>query len=707
MASPDQLKYIEFARYATMFEGLKPLVLRADFFNREGQCLHSSDPEFEGDFKADNYKLFGQFEPDNANSHSGIGLVLAESVGHAEQESIAKTLSSVIQNIVVEMGLRTELDTMAEELGGRYEELNLVYKIKHNVDSDIADSNTAESSLQFLVDDCTAFLGVNAAMIILPELNLRLVSGNPSSLLTNHTIESIAAATKIEGRPFVVNSDADAQLYHIEKLSAVNIVCAPIYAGSKRLRGAFIAIKKRGAIEFSNSDRQLVEIQAEMARKILKQRFDSVTGLMGQAELNVRFRELLRDRAEQCELALFHFNHLRLVADSFGGEQVNKLLVVLADVLASRAVPGSLVARLSYDAFVIVLDGSDIGLCVAAILEDIEEVNSNRRLVPAGAEISVNVGVVTYQEDFDAAEEWLTAGDLSASMAKNNSFQRVHVYSTTDVELDQKRDDIFWLQNVKSALLNRDFQLYCQPMDALSGGPPHYEILLRILDGDGKIISPQKFIEAAERYDLIPNVDQWVVEEVCAKLIEYDIRSISPDSVWSVNLSGKSIGSSHFKRFLVQLLKENTAFSNEQLCFELTETAEIGEFRSALELITEVKVLGPSFSLDDFGCGLSSFSYLKEIPVEYLKIDGSFIKDIDTNTVNLSMVQAMNSVGKLMGLTTIAEFVESESIKRLLKAIGVDYAQGYIVSRPVPLEGVLKDLVKQARPSSTETGGMG
>ncbi|WP_373097856.1 EAL domain-containing protein, partial [Zhongshania sp.] len=248
---------------------------------------------------------------------------------------------------------------------------------------------------------------------------------------------------------------------------------------------------------------------------------------------------------------------------------------------------------------------------------------------------------------------------------------------------------------VKAAIGQQSFLLYCQPMASLSGGPPHYEILLRIVDETGEPLSPAKFIDAAERYDLMPSIDEWVVKSSLEMLERHDISSVSPDSIWSINLSGQSLSSEKFKKFLLTTLS-SVNLDNRQVCFEVTETAAIGQFDKAMALISAVKGVGASFSLDDFGSGLSSFSYLKEIPVEYLKIDGSFVKDIESNNVNFSMVKVMNSVGKLMGLTTIAEFVSSQQSMDMLESIGIDYAQGYFISEPLLLTAVLNELAQES-----------
>lgn len=697
-----QLKQCGLPAYLNLIQVAYPEVIRVDLLNDAGTLLASTAGKGAKAQPASDYSLTHSISP-KEKLNLAFCVKVRGALGDLESRLI-DYLDNIGAQIAAELTLRIELDEMAEELGERYEELNLVYKIKQSVDAVSDDRVAMTLSLQQLVDDCATFLNVEIAALIMPGKSLILASGSVDDAeQDNGIIDALQQAVTNSGQAIVINKPEEAKRFGIDRQMDRALICAPIPSPNPRLRGLFvIAEQKSKGREFTNSDRQLVEIQAEMARKIIKQRFDTATGLVGQGELISRFEAMLAKDKTQCSLQFFHFNHLKIITDSFGYEVSARLLSVFAEMLDEYAGSQCVVARLNHDEFVVAARGLDAEGAAHAVLARIEEINGNRRIVPTGAEFSVNVGLVYEHPSLETVSDWLTAGEFAASMAKDNSFERVHVYSAGDSQLQKRDTDVFWLQNVKTALMNRDFLLYCQPMEALSDGPPHYEVLLRVIDNDGRVMSPAKFIEAAERYDLIPNIDQWVVEEILTLLTDYNIAEVSPESVWSVNLSGKSIGSRDFHHYLLDVLEKNSAFSNSQLCFELTETAEIGEMESALDLITQVKGLGAAFSLDDFGCGLSSFSYLKEIPVDYLKIDGSFVKDIDSNSVNHSMVKAMTSVGKVMGLHTIAEYVESGAVRDLLKEIGVDYAQGYYVSKPLPLEGVLQDI--QATAVNAERG---
>ncbi len=617
-------------------------------------------------------------------------------------EYFSELVAGVSSEITYELSLHIELDDMAEELGRRYEELNLVYSVKDHAELSSGVLGAGNRSLQQLVDDCATFLNVDYAVISIPGNNLLIssvesIAGAAQPLTSRQLYQCYDLVAALE-KAVVLNSDADAKTHCIEIPDGTKLVCVPIAADNNRLAGVFVVVKYDVDHEFSNSDRQLVEIQAEMSRKIIQSRYDPLTGMLNRAEFEGRFSNLLNQESSSCLLLVFYFNNYKIIVENFGYALSNHLLRSFADILLAQFSVDHLIGRVDSNEFAVVLRGDDANnfqVMLDQLLANIDLAAKNRQLIPEDCGFSVNVGIVSKEDGLEDAADWLVAGDIACVLAKDNSFQRQHRYNPEDEKLTQHKSEMLWLRKVKAAIGQQSFLLYCQPMASLSGGPPHYEILLRIVDETGEPLSPAKFIDAAERYDLMPSIDEWVVKSSLEMLERHDISSVSPDSIWSINLSGQSLSSEKFKKFLLTTLS-SVNLDNRQVCFEVTETAAIGQFDKAMALISAVKGVGASFSLDDFGSGLSSFSYLKEIPVEYLKIDGSFVKDIESNNVNFSMVKAMNSVGKLMGLTTIAEFVSSQQSMDMLESIGIDYAQGYFISEPLLLTAVLNELAQES-----------
>jgi EAL domain-containing protein (putative c-di-GMP-specific phosphodiesterase class I) len=264
------------------------------------------------------------------------------------------------------------------------------------------------------------------------------------------------------------------------------------------------------------------------------------------------------------------------------------------------------------------------------------------------------------------------------------------VFRPDDKDLAMRQGEMQWVEKIRLGLEQNRFSLYGQAIVPLLDSKDnteeglHFEVLLRYRDDRGNIIPPGAFLPAAERYNLAPELDRWII----ANLLEW--LAGQPDflktlSVCSINLSGLSLSDETMLRFISgQLLRWN--IPTNKLCFEITETAAISNLLHATQFIDQLKGQGCLFSLDDFGCGLSSFAYLKNLPVDFLKIDGLFVKDILEDKFDLAMVKSINEVGHVMNKKTIAEFVENERIFNLLKTLGVDYAQGYGIGRPVPLE---------------------
>ncbi len=301
-----------------------------------------------------------------------------------------------------------------------------------------------------------------------------------------------------------------------------------------------------------------------------------------------------------------------------------------------------------------------------------------------------SIGLVTIGERDHTLAEVLRSADTACNVAKENGRNRVHVYSTDDVEVTFKQGEMeWWVARIQKALEEDRFRLYAQEIaslnpDATDGA--HYELLLRMLDEQGNLIPPGRFIGAAERYGLMQLIGRWVVTtafETYANLSNSEDRD--PIQTCSINLSGASVGDESFLEFL-QTQAAVAGVPYNAFCFEITETVAVANVSKASEFIRRLGMLGCRFSLDDFGSGMSSFGYLKHLPVDYVKIDGGFVKDMLEDPIDRAMVESINHIGQVMGKKTIAEFVENVQILEALRAIGVDYAQGHAIAKPVPFE---------------------
>jgi diguanylate cyclase (GGDEF)-like protein/PAS domain S-box-containing protein len=418
---------------------------------------------------------------------------------------------------------------------------------------------------------------------------------------------------------------------------------------------------------------------------------DALTGLANRREFEYRLELALNGLAHQPgrhAVMFLDLDQFKLVNDTSGHAAGDELLRHICALLQQGIREGDTLARLGGDEFGILLEhcppeaAEKIAEGLRQTVETLHFVWKGRPFVT-----TVSIGLVHVSTTPTTLEASLRAADMACYMAKEKGRNRVQVYHDNDSELSTRFGEMAWIQRLHMALEDNRFCLYSQEIASLSRDPEnnhgHVEILLRLRDESGRMILPDSFIPAAERYGMMTTLDRWVVQNVFKIIADClnDDHATGPLAVCAINLSGTSIGDDAFLEYLRQQF-QIYAIPPELICFEITETSAIANLGSAIRFINELKSLGCRFSLDDFCAGMSSFAYLKHLPVDFLKIDGSFVKDMLDDPVNRAMVEVINHIGHVMGKQTIAEFVESPQIEQALLEIGVDYAQGYVIERP-------------------------
>jgi diguanylate cyclase (GGDEF)-like protein/PAS domain S-box-containing protein len=416
---------------------------------------------------------------------------------------------------------------------------------------------------------------------------------------------------------------------------------------------------------------------------------DALTGLANRREFEYRLEQALHNLTRQVgrhALMFLDLDQFKLVNDTCGHAAGDELLRHICALLQSGLRENDTLARLGGDEFGILLENC-APEAAEKIAEGLRQIVQNLHFVWKGRPFvtTVSIGLVHVAQNPMTLEASLRAADMACYMAKEKGRNRVQVYHADDSELSLRFGEMAWVQRLHMALEENRFCLYAQEIAALGPGDHgggHIEILLRLHDEAGRMILPDSFIPAAERYGLMTSLDRWVVENVF-KIIRQCLNESrrGPMAMCAINLSGTTIGDQAFLDFL---RKQFVAYSipPEMICFEITETSAISNLGSAIRFINELKSLGCYFSLDDFCAGMSSFAYLKHLPVDFLKIDGSFVKDMLDDPINRAMVEVINHIGHVMGKRTIAEFVETTQIEQALLEIGVDFAQGYVIERP-------------------------
>ena len=425
-----------------------------------------------------------------------------------------------------------------------------------------------------------------------------------------------------------------------------------------------------------------------MAREISYQAtHDALTGLSNRREFELQLNSLISNAVSehrQHALLYLDLDQFKIVNDTCGHSAGDELLRQLTVILQARIRDADMLARLGGDEFGVLLGNCPLDQAQRVAEELIESVKAfhfcwGDKTFAVGA----SIGMIAIDDESQDWASLLSNADTACYIAKEKGRNRVQVYHDEDTDLTRRHSEMHWVGRISKAFEDDRFLLYYQPIVATtpdSAEPPHFEVLVRMLDEEGQIVAPGVFIPAAERYNLMTTLDRWVVNKALYWLA---VHKYTP-MICAINLSGHSLGDERFLDFVMARIKES-GVTPAHICFEITETAAIANLTRAIHFIRELKLLGCRFSLDDFGSGLSSFAYLKNLPVDYLKIDGSFVKDMDHNDTNFAMVEAINNIGHTMKIRTIAEFVENQAILNKLKALGVDYAQGYGIARPAPL----------------------
>jgi diguanylate cyclase (GGDEF)-like protein len=420
-------------------------------------------------------------------------------------------------------------------------------------------------------------------------------------------------------------------------------------------------------------------------------RHDALTGLINRSEFERRLKELLDSAASQNRqhaLLYLDLDQFKVVNDTCGHSAGDELLRQLTAHIQGKTRDSDTFARLGGDEFGILLENCPLDQALRVAITLLDEVRTFRFIwLDKTFAVGVSIGLVAITKDSGNSANVLSAADTACYAAKDKGRNRVQVYSPDDREMAERHGEMHWVARIAMAFEKERFQLYYQPIVPISGKTPkeeqHFEILLRMLDEDNQLVPPGSFIPAAERYNLMAEIDRWVVRNALNWLIAHAEQPV----ICAINLSGQSVNDDRFLGFLIDQIN-GTGVPPHKVCFEITETSAISNLSKASGFIKTIKSLGCSFALDDFGSGMSSFAYLKNLPVDYLKIDGSFVRDMIGDPIDCAMVESINNIGHVLEIKTIAEFVENQAILDKLHAIGVDYAQGYGIAKPGPLDGM-------------------
>ncbi len=437
-------------------------------------------------------------------------------------------------------------------------------------------------------------------------------------------------------------------------------------------------------------------------------RHDELTGLINRREFEQRLTDTLASAKEEGKVhavLYLDLDQFKLVNDTCGHFAGDALLRQLTMLLHGKIRVTDTLARLGVDEFGVILDDCSLQ-CATKTSQDLLEMVRGFRFVWVDRpfDISVSIGLIMVDAESKEISRIMSAADMACYAAKDLGRNRVHIYEESDEALSRRQGEMHWASLISQALEQDRMMLYFQEICAVNSSDAtehHCEILIRMQDEEGRIILPGAFLPAAERYNLILSIDRWVIETLFSYYAEHCNSLFAEENyLFSINLSGASLNEEGFDNYICEQAARFKV-PPTAICFEVTETVAVANLMKANDFISKLNEKGFSFSLDDFGCGFSSFSYLKNLPVNYLKIDGSFVKDIVNNEVDYAMVSAINDIGHVMNIKTIAEYVGDAEILAAISELKINYAQGFYLHKPSPLMSLKSDKISLSQIQET------
>ncbi len=587
-----------------------------------------------------------------------------------------------------------DLERSTEKVG---KELEFVYE----VDEKIHGASRRHSSLAQLVGRSGRYLGINYSVLLIPSKRIRISATHSSwknvnrKVLDRYLVDHLMPKLEGQRRPTIFEIPADENPESSE--TGYPVLLCPLHDKQGNVEGVLAQLGRVDQLKFSKNDRRFMSHIGRKVEYVIEQSFDAMTGLMNRSGFEAQLQEsfdALKSDSDTHQIIYFDLDNLQLVNDTFTRKAGDEVILSFARLLEEDLPKSAVLSRLTGDDFCMLLTHADSEAALT-YANDIRKKTAALRYLDGdkSLQVTMSIGIAGFDRSSDDGGNALTTARMACEAAKEHGRDRIEIYDEGNRSVIRRYDDMHLVAEIQQALDGNNFQLFAQPICCLSVDCSNlnFEILLRMDDGEGGRIETEALFSAAERYRMMPQIDRWVVSTSIAKLTEVHKHITGSNATFAINLSGQSIGDDDFLEFIEQEI-DRSGLPDSSLCFEITESAAVSNLKKAQSFIDRLRQRGCKISLDDFGAGLSSFAYLKNFNVDTLKIDGSFIQDITENRISESMVAAITQVAKVMDLKTVAEYVESEEARALLSELGVDYAQGHIIGKPITLESILSDI---------------
>ena len=606
---------------------------------------------------------------------------------------IRQLVQPVLECMGRELGLRSQLGSREHDLGVRERDLTLMLEMSSQRVAGDSDADEFDLLLKTGLDH----MGCALAALWVPEKNISLSltrSGQPMApSVLERAEQHLMTWMKLQQRTIIINRIAKVTS---DAAAPYKILACPIRHTSERVIGVLALFNPPSAEDFDLHQTRIAELLAKRAMTVIQSHYDPSTGLMTRHAFERQAKVLLSSDvpSDVHSILYLDIDRLHVINETFGMHVGDDVIVSVAECMAKALPAAALSARISGDRLAalipnVTLDGATAiaeKVCVAAAA-------ITPRAGQGPYDVSVSIGVAPISGSDDSLAHALATAEIACKAAKDRGRNRVETFQDSDQSIIRRHTDILVIGQLRSALTADSFRLDAQPILPLRGsyGRPHFELLLRMVGDRGEIIPPGKFMSAADRYQLMPTVDRWVVRRACELLHQHRAAVAEEHTRFAINLSGQSLQDDTFLDFVVDQIN-TSGVAPSVLCFELTETATIGNLTNAQAFMRRLQDLGCQFSLDDFGTGVSSLAYLKDLSVNYLKIDGSFVRDCIENPRSESMIKAIAQLAKVMCMETIAEYVETDALRCRVADLGVDYGQGFAIGKAQRFEDLLEEL---------------
>jgi diguanylate cyclase (GGDEF)-like protein len=564
------------------------------------------------------------------------------------------------------------------------------------------EASGGESTEDFaqLVQGCVDHLGCSVGALLIPDKNIAVCRTGEGTApragadVLTRTHRHLLAWTQLHRQSMTSNRPIEAG-----PLGPVpyKVLSCPVMHGGQRVLGVLVLFKPVDSPDFDLRQVRIVELLARRVAYILLNAYDPATGLLTRLAFEKRAQALLgQDGALGNHSVIYaDIDRLHVLNENLGMHVGDEVIVRVAELIRRHQTPRMLASRISGDRFALFATDSSLD-AAQTIAESLRDALANLDFVAGSrkVDVSASFGVARVMDGKHPLSHALAAAEIACKAAKDRGRDRVETYAEADQSIVRRYTDVTLVGTLRYALSQDRFRLEAQPIVPLNGAVigPKCELLLRMTDEAGESVAPEKFFSAAERYQLAPAIDRWVVRRVLQTLKPHAADLVRRGACFAVNISGQSVGDAEFCAFLEGALRES-GLPASLLSFELTETAAVANIVRAETLMRRLRELGFDVALDDFGRGLSSLTYLKTLPVTCLKIDGSFVRDVVGDDRSQAMLSAIVRLAQAMGLTTVAECVESDQIRDIIRGLGVDLGQGFSLGRPAPLEKVIPALL--------------